>query len=97
MDAVEPGRDGRIDVASLRRLGGELVGRIAGAPASASAHLRSPSAILGGLGDPRGVRIAGVPTSASARTGDPLNPITHRLYAISREIPGFIQVSEKIS
>ena len=31
------------------------------------------------------------------RTGDPLNPITLRLYAKSREMPGFISVSEKIS
>ena len=31
------------------------------------------------------------------RTGDPLNPITLRLYAKSREMPGFIRVSGKIS
>ena len=30
---------------------------------------------------------------ASARTGDPLNPIIHGLYAISREMPGFMRVS----
>ena len=31
------------------------------------------------------------------RTGDPLNPITLSIYAISREIPGFLRVLEKIS
>ncbi len=31
------------------------------------------------------------------RTGDPLNPITLRLYAKSREMPGFSRVLEKIS
>ncbi len=31
------------------------------------------------------------------RTGDPLNPITNSLHAISREIPGFMRVLEKIS
>ena len=36
-------------------------------------------------------------STLTAESGDPLSPITLRLYAKSREMPGFIRVSEKIS